>query len=90
MLETIISEIETVLGDARSDISEETPLIGSQGTLDSMGLVSLCLRLEDLANEEGFEFDWTSENAMSRSRSIFRTVGTLAAEYEAQRSAGPS
>ena len=36
-----------------------------------MKLVELCLALEDKAVDLGFEFDWTSEAAMSRSRSLF-------------------
>jgi hypothetical protein len=46
-----------------------------------MKLVELCLALEDMAVEIGFEFDWTSDAAMSRSRSMFRTAGSLVAEF---------
>jgi hypothetical protein len=46
-----------------------------------MKLVELCLELEDKATELGFEFDWTSDSAMSKSRSMFRTAGSLAAEF---------
>jgi hypothetical protein len=46
-----------------------------------MKLVELCLALEDKAAEIGFEFDWTSDAAMSRSRSMFRTADSLAAEF---------
>ena len=49
-----------------------------------MKLVELCLELEDKASEMGFEFDWTSEKAMSRAGSMFRTVGTLAEEFTKQ------
>jgi hypothetical protein len=49
-----------------------------------MKLVELCLALEDMAAEIGFEFDWTSDTAMSRSRSMFRTAGSLAAEFFSQ------
>lgn len=68
------------------DVSESTPLIGDGG-LDSMKLVELCLGLEDMATASGFEFDWTSETAMSRVRSMFRSAGALAQEYIAQRNA---
>ena len=44
-------------------------------------LVELCLLLEDKAAEYGFEFDWTSDAAMSKSRGMFRTAGALAAEF---------
>ena len=59
-------------------------LIGKEAGLDSMKLVELCLALEDKAGDLGFEFDWTSEAAMSRSRSLFRTVTSLAEEFLAQ------
>ena len=49
--------------------------------LDSMKLVELCLTLEDKASDIGFEFDWTSDTAMSKSRSMFRTAGTLIEEF---------
>lgn len=74
------------LAHGRSEtISEDTPLIGDGSVLDSMSLVELCLSLEDLADELGFTFDWTSEAAMSRSRSMFRTAGSLIAEFLSQR-----
>jgi hypothetical protein len=42
------------------------------------------LALEDKASDLGFEFDWTSDAAMSKSRSMFRTAGALAAEFLSQ------
>jgi hypothetical protein len=49
-----------------------------------MKLVEVCIKLEDLADKHGFEFDWTSEAAMSKSRSMFRSVATLADELARQ------
>ena len=49
-----------------------------------MKLVELCLLLEDIADENGFEFDWMSESALSKSRSIFRSVAALAEEFTNQ------
>lgn len=46
-----------------------------------MKLVELCLSLEDIAEDLGFEFDWTSEKAMSTSRSMFKDAGSLAKEF---------
>jgi hypothetical protein len=60
------------------------PLIGGVSVLDSMKLVELCLALEDIAAAMGFEFDWTSDAAMSRSRSMFRTASSLAEEFISQ------
>jgi len=65
-------------------VSDDTPLIGDDRALDSMKLLELCLSLEDMATDLGFEFDWTSETAMSKSRSMFRTAGALATEFFSQ------
>lgn len=66
-------------------LKSETVLIGEGGILDSLGLVELCLQLEDYALDLGFEFDWTSDNSMSRSKSMFRTIDSLTEEFEKQR-----
>ena len=68
----------------KSEVTEEMKLIGGESLLDSMKLVKVCLALEDLAEENGFEFDWTSEAAMSKSRSMFRSVAALAEEFANQ------
>jgi acyl carrier protein len=67
-----------------NSVSDDTPLIGDDRALDSMKLLELCLSLEDMATDLGFEFDWTSETAMSKSRSMFRTAGALATEFFSQ------
>ena len=65
----------------KNEIRDDTSLIGTDSLLDSMKLVEVCVALEDFAEENGFDFDWTSENAMSKSRSMFRTIITLADEF---------
>lgn len=70
-----ITEIKNV------EITSESKLIGVNGLFDSMGLVELCVNLEEKANELGFEFDWTSDKAMSRSSGFFSSVGTLFEEF---------
>jgi acyl carrier protein len=62
-------------------VDDNTALIGDNSVLDSMTLVELCVTLEDFAGEKGFEFDWTSDVAMSKSRSMFRTAGSLVNEF---------
>ena len=79
-VQSCISEIT----DGEVDAAEEMHLIGREAGLDSMKLVELCLALEDKAVDLGFEFDWTSEAAMSRSRSLFRSVTSLSEEFLAQ------
>ena len=73
-----------VIEDKTIQVNDNTPLIGDGSVLDSMKLVELCLSLEDFAEEKGFEFDWTSGQAMSRSRSMFRTVDSLLTEFLSQ------
>lgn len=82
--DTVFASISKLTQEPGTAIADTTPLIGDGSVLDSMRLVELCLSLEDLAGEHGFEFDWTSEAAMSRSRSIFRTAGALADEFVRQ------
>ena len=59
-------------------------LIGADSPLDSMKLVEVCVSLEDIAEKYGFEFTWTSESAMSKSKSIFRDVASLTKEFANQ------
>jgi acyl carrier protein len=80
----VMTELREVVKDKSLMLTADTELIGNGRVLDSMTLVELCLRLEDRAASMGFEFDWTSESAMSRSRSMFRTVGALQEEYSRQ------
>lgn len=77
----VLGQISQLLGDKSPTVTDDMPLIGDESVLDSLKLVELCLALEDKAASMGFEFDWTSEAAMSRSRSMFRTAGSLAAEF---------
>lgn len=67
-----------------ASIAPDMALIGDDSNLDSQKLVELCLALEDWAAANGFEFDWTSESAMSRSQSMFRSVTSLAEEVSEQ------
>jgi len=81
--EIVISAISGVL-QGKPEITGEMQLIGGESLVDSMKLVEICLELEDLADEHGFEFDWTSDAAMSKSRGMFRSVSALAKEFARQ------
>ena len=80
----VIKKEVTKLTKNKKKINDQTKLIGSSSLIDSMKLVQLCLQLEDIAEKNQFTFDWTSEKAMSKSMSIFRTVSSLAKEFSAQ------
>ena len=79
--ERVFKEIQNVSEDKRAIVNKTTPLIGDEGTIDSVDLVDMCLSLEDFAIELGFEFDWTSEKAMSATNSIFKDAGSLSKEF---------
>ena len=81
---SIVRESIVKISEGEIVPTDEMNLIGIGAGLDSLKLVELCLTLEDKAQEIGFEFDWTSETAMSQSRSLFRTVTSLAEEFLAQ------
>lgn len=82
-IKAITSVLQDIL-DEEFDLVAETELIGGDAILDSMKLVQFCVALEDVAEEKGFEFDWTSEEAMSRSQSMFRTIESLSDEFSRQ------
>ena len=66
-------------------VNENTKLIGNQAVLDSNSLVLLCVDLEGYAMKLNFEFDWTSDKAMSKTFSIFRTAKSLTEEFIKQK-----
>lgn len=56
-----------------------TELFGEEGMLDSVGLVSLVVAVEQrLADELGIEVSLADERALSQRASPYRTVGSLA------------
>lgn len=77
----IFAAIAELADNNAVQITDSTPLLGDGSVLDSMKVVTLCILLEDFAAELDFDFDWTSDAAMSRSRSMFRTAGTLVDEF---------
>ena len=81
--EIIISAISGVVKN-KIEIEEDTHLIGNDSILDSMLLVEVCLALEDVAEKHGFEFDWTSDSTLSKSRGMFRNVLELSKEFANQ------
>ena len=82
-LDIVKQALESVI-KGKEDINESSNLFGRESLLDSMGLVELCLALEDAADENDFEFDWTSEEAFSKTRGMFRSVLSLAEEFAKQ------
>ena len=76
-----VREVIRKILDSSEKINDKTELIGGNSPVDSMQLVEICLALEDIADEKGFEFDWTSETTMSKSKSIFKNIESLSKEF---------
>ena len=84
MEKIIIEEIYELIENKNLKINSETPLIGDDSPLDSMNIVSLCVRLEEIAEEMNFEFDWSGET-MSKSKSMFISISKLSEEFLRQK-----
>ncbi len=84
-----VKELIKIINDIVNDdfeLDETSTLVGGKSMIDSMNLVQICIALEERSQKDGFEFDWTSEKAMSELNSIFRTPETLTKEYNRQMS----
>ena len=72
-----MNTIQEAVGQEDLKVTVDTPLIGDGSVLDSMKLVAVCLALEDIAEDHDFEFDWTSDVAMSSLVACFAPRGRL-------------
>ena len=62
------------------DLAEDTILFGKEGVLDSMGLVTLIIAVEqEIEDKYERTAGLADEKAMSQARSPYRSVATLAA-----------
>jgi len=60
-------------------VDADTPLFGREGFLDSMGLVTLVVAVEQAIEDElGVSVSLADERALSQRTSPYRTVGALA------------
>lgn len=79
---TSAQDVQMMNSGAETDaaqLTEETRLIGQGAILDSLGLVSLIVEVEQrLADELDLTLILADERAMSQKRSPFRSVGSLA------------
>lgn len=87
VLEVVLStaaEIGDPAIDACDDFGVDTKLFGKEGLLDSMGLVTLVIAVEqNIEDRFGKSVALADEKALSQSRSPYRTVGTLV-EYASE------
>ena len=63
--------------EARLTISSEAALFGDGSPLDSLGLVSLLIDVEEALQDRGFQVTLSDSRAMSRTKSPFRSVAAL-------------
>jgi acyl carrier protein len=76
-----IDDINETMADRKLVKAPHTQLFGCSGNLDSIGLVTFIVMLEQkLANQFGRPFTIAEDRALSRDRSPFLTVESLA-EY---------
>jgi len=84
--EAIMEIVLMVIGDylktqdIEYNLTPETRLLGNDSILDSIGLVNIVVDLETEFMERGYDITLTSEQAMSRSKSPFRSISALS-EY---------
>ena len=74
-----VDEVNTELtSDQQLQKTPATVLFGSQATIDSMGLVSFIVAVEEqLSDELGLSMTLADDKAMSMERSPFKTLATL-------------
>lgn len=77
IVSSVITEYCLANGIKVNVITKDTPLIGGNKILDSMGLVNVIVDIETAFLDEDIELSLTSEAAMSCRISPFRTVGAL-------------
>jgi acyl carrier protein len=78
--ESIITALKDYMEtqDIKDEVDSKTILFGPESALDSMGLVNVVIDVETRFLSQGYTISLTSEKAMSRKNSPFRTVSTLA------------
>ena len=80
LITEILQELETEKGiQLPPNVTNETPLFGYQGILDSLALVSLVVALEQAIEDKfGLSVGLADERALSQKNSPYQTVGSLA------------
>lgn len=80
----ILRGMETEIAPTNGGWTSETPLFGREGILDSIGLVTLVVAVEQAIEDRYSAFvSLADDRAFAQKNSPFRTVDSLA-EYAAQ------
>ena len=70
--------VRSVLDDTDIKVNKDTILLGEESLVRSRELVEILLEIEDFMEDEfSFEFDWSSNSAMSEANSNYKTITTL-------------
>ena len=85
MLKLVVQAVQDLIQatgqKAAGPITAQTPLLGAGRVVDSIGLVTLVVDVENrVADQLGRSVSLMDDRAMSQSKSPFRSVGSLA-EY---------
>ena len=75
--------------EMRLQVAADVPLFGADSPLDSLGLVSLLIDIEEALLDRGAEVSLSDERAMSQSRSPFRSVPALVAYIQQRLNSTP-
>ena len=77
VLEAVRSVNLVRTAEARLDVSPDAPLFGPGSPLDSLGLVSLLIDIEEALQRCGYDMTLSDARAMSQRHSPFRNVPSL-------------
>jgi acyl carrier protein len=89
VLEALAAANHTRRPDDQLAVGPEAPLFGPNSRLDSMGLVTLLIDVEEALAAEGVAVTLSDEKAVSRTRSPFRSVPALVAYISGLTPAAP-
>ena len=79
VVENVAALVDTFPENNRFEVNEDTVLFGSNSSIDSLSLVSIIVDLEGMFSDEyGFDISLTDDQAMTRSKSPFTNVQSLA------------
>jgi acyl carrier protein len=83
ILDAIAIVNQSRVPDEQLEAAPDAPIFGDGSRLDSLGLVSLLIEIEDQLAARGWEVSLSDERAMSQRRSPFRNVPGLVAYIQA-------
>ena len=77
--EFILNQLSLICKEPEKSFSADTQLVGENRSIKSIQLVELLLKMEEYVEEKfNSEFNWADNTAMSETRSVLRTVESLA------------